>query len=103
MTNMNDVVICEPVRTPVGRYGGVFKDKSAVEMGVAAVSGLLDRTGIPRDAVEDVIFAQCYPTMEAPALGRVVALDAGMARRDLAGVGCRAFRSTGAAVPDCRR
>ena len=23
-----DVVICEPLRTPVGRYGGVFKDVS---------------------------------------------------------------------------
>ena len=78
MVSMNDVVICEPVRTPVGRYGGVFKSQSAVEMGVAAVTGLLDRTGLPRDAVEDVIFAQCYPTMEAPALGRVVALDAGL-------------------------
>ena len=75
---MRDVVICEPVRTPVGRQGGVFKDKSAVEMGVAALKGLLDRTGLPHEAVDDVIFAQCYPTMEAPALGRVVALDAGM-------------------------
>jgi acetyl-CoA C-acetyltransferase len=75
---MLDVVICEPVRTPVGRFGGVFKDKSVVEMGVAAVTGLLERTKLPFEAVEDVIFAQCYPTMEAPALGRVVALDAGL-------------------------
>ncbi len=28
--------------------------------------------------VEDVLFAQCYPSMDAPALGRVVALDAGL-------------------------
>ena len=76
--NMREVVICEPVRTPVGRQGGVFKDKSVAEMGVAALKGLLDRTGLPHEVVEDVIFAQCYPTMEAPALGRVVALDAGM-------------------------
>ena len=66
------------MRTPVGRQGGVFKDKSVAEMGVAALKGLLDRTGLPHEVVEDVIFAQCYPTMEAPALGRVVALDAGM-------------------------
>ena len=75
---MREVVICEPVRTPVGRQGGVFKDKSVAEMGVAALKGLLDRTGLPHEVVDDVIFAQCYPTMEAPALGRVVALDAGM-------------------------
>jgi acetyl-CoA C-acetyltransferase len=75
---MRDVVICEPVRTPVGRQGGVFKSMSVVEMGVAALSGLLERTKLPAEAVEDVVFAQCYPTMEAPALGRVVALDAGL-------------------------
>ncbi len=75
---MREVVICEPVRTPVGRQGGMFRDKSAVELGVAALSGLIERTKLPHEAVEDVIFAQCYPTMEAPALGRVVALDAGL-------------------------
>lgn len=75
---MREAVICEPVRTPVGRQGGVFKSKTVVDLGVAALSGLLARTGIPHEAVEDVIFAQCYPTMEAPALGRVVALDAGL-------------------------
>ena len=30
------------------------------------------------DAVDRLIMAQCYPTMEAPALGRVAALDAGL-------------------------
>ncbi len=75
---MREAVICEPVRTPVGRQGGVFRVMSAVELGVAAVTGLLKRTALPHATVEDVIFAQCYPTMEAPALGRVVALDAGL-------------------------
>jgi acetyl-CoA C-acetyltransferase len=75
---LQQAVICEPVRTPVGRFGGVFRDKTAVELAVTAVSGLLERTGLPGDAIDDVIFAQCYPTMEAPALGRVVALDAGL-------------------------
>jgi len=78
MTSMQDVVICEPVRTPVGSFGGQFKSKSAQDMGVAALKGLIERTGLPHEAVEDVIFAQCYPTMDAPALGRVVALDAGL-------------------------
>ena len=75
---MREAVICAPMRTPVGRQGGIFRDKTAVELGVAVLAGLLERTGIPHDSIEDVIFAQCYPTMEAPALGRVVALDAGL-------------------------
>ncbi|MCF6387023.1 acetyl-CoA C-acetyltransferase [Mycobacterium sp. MBM] len=74
----NEVVICEPVRTPIGRYGGMFKSLTAVELGVAALQGLLERTGIPADAVQDVILGHCYPSSEAPAIGRVVALDAGL-------------------------
>ena len=38
----------------------------------------MQRTRIPADAVEDVLFAQCYASMEAPALGRVAGLDAGL-------------------------
>ncbi|GAY14350.1 acetyl-CoA C-acetyltransferase [Mycobacterium sp. shizuoka-1] len=71
-------VICEPVRTPIGRYGGMFASLTAVDLGVAALKGLLARTGIAPDAVEDVILGHCYPNSEAPAIGRVVALDAGL-------------------------
>lgn len=28
---MREAVICEPLRTPVGRYGGVFRDIPAAE------------------------------------------------------------------------
>ncbi|BBZ77744.1 acetyl-CoA acetyltransferase [Mycolicibacterium anyangense] len=73
-----EAVICEPVRTPIGRYGGIFQSLSAVDLGVAALTGLLERTGVPGDAVQDVIFGHCYPNSEAPAIGRVVALDAGL-------------------------
>jgi acetyl-CoA C-acetyltransferase len=77
--SVNDaVVICEPVRTPIGRYGGMFSSLTAVDLGVAALQGLLQRTGVPADAVEDVILGHCYPSSEAPAIGRVVALDAGL-------------------------
>jgi len=75
---LRDTVICEPFRTAVGRFGGQFRDLSAQQLGAAVIRGLIDRTGLPPTEVEDVLFAQCYPTMDAPALGRVVALDAGL-------------------------
>ena len=75
---MSRVVICEPVRTPIGRYGGMFTSLTAVQLGVSALRGLLERSGIGPDDVEDVILGHCYPSMEAPAIGRVVALDAGL-------------------------
>ena len=55
-----EVVICEPVRTPIGRYGGIFKDLSAVDLGVAALRGLLHRTGVDPDRIGDVILGHCY-------------------------------------------
>jgi acetyl-CoA C-acetyltransferase len=75
---MRDAVICEPIRTAVGRYGGALKDVKAHELGAKVVAELLRRTGVAGPDVDDVLFAQCYPSMEAPALGRVVALDAGL-------------------------
>lgn len=74
----DDIVVCEPLRTPVGRYGGQFKDVAATDLGARVVSELLARTGVAPDAIDDVVFGQCYPNGEAPAIGRVVALDAGL-------------------------
>ena len=78
MTDLREALICEPLRTPVGRFGGVFKDVSAQYLGATVVRALLARTRLPGEAVEDLLFAQCYPSMDAPALGRVVGLDAGL-------------------------
>src|SRR2546429_6731818 len=75
---MREAVICEPVRTPIGRYGGMFKSQTAVDLGVAALKGLLERTGLAPEAVHDVVLGHCYPSSEAPAIGRVVALDSGL-------------------------
>jgi acetyl-CoA C-acetyltransferase len=75
---MREVVICEPVRTPIGRYGGSLKPLTAAELGEIALRGLLDRTGLNPAAVDDVILGHCYPSSEAPAIGRVVALNAGL-------------------------
>lgn len=73
-----EAVICEPVRTPIGRYGGMFQACSAVDLGVTALKGLLERTGLAPGAVQDVILGHCYPNSDAPAIGRVVALDSGL-------------------------
>ncbi|MDF2231993.1 acetyl-CoA C-acetyltransferase [Albimonas sp. CAU 1670] len=75
---MTDAYICSPLRTPVGGFGGSLRDVPAHELGAAVVKALMERTEIAPEDVDDVLFAQCYPSMEAPALGRVVGLDAGL-------------------------
>jgi len=78
MSMLRDAFICEPLRTPVGRFGGVFRDVSATELAATVIRELLRRTGVPGDEVDDVVLGQCYPNGEAPAIGRVAALDAGL-------------------------
>src|ERR1043166_6753677 len=75
---MRDAVICEPLRTAVGRFGGVFAGVPAATMAATVIGELVRRTGVPPESVDDVIFGQCYPNGEAPAIGRVAALDAGL-------------------------
>lgn len=75
---MRQAVICEPIRTPVGRYGGIFRNVTAAELAETVIRALMQRTGVDPLLVDDVIFGQCYPNGEAPAIGRIAALDAGL-------------------------
>jgi acetyl-CoA C-acetyltransferase len=75
---MRDALICEPLRTPVGRYGGVFRDVAVADLATTVIRALIERTGIPPERVDDVLLGQGYSNGEAPALGRVAALDAGL-------------------------
>ncbi|MGE3444986.1 MAG: acetyl-CoA C-acetyltransferase [Acidimicrobiia bacterium] len=75
---MRDAVICEPVRTAIGRYGGSLKALEAHRLATQVIKGLFERTQLDPMQVDDVIFGQCYPNGEAPAIGRVALLDAGL-------------------------
>jgi acetyl-CoA C-acetyltransferase len=75
---MREALICEPLRTPVGRFGGVFREVAVTELATTVIKELLARTKLPLHSVDDVILGQGYANGEAPALGRVAALDAGL-------------------------
>lgn len=78
MTAANDVVICEPLRTPVGGFGGSLAPLPPHELAAIVIKALVAKTGIPVERIDDVLLGNCYPTMDAPAIGRVAALDAGL-------------------------
>jgi len=75
---MTDVVICNPLRTPVGRMGGALAALTAAELATAALRELVTRTGLGEGDVDDVILGNGYASGEAPAIGRIAALDAGL-------------------------
>jgi len=75
---MTEIVICNPVRTPVGRMGGVLSSLTAPDLATAALRALISQTGLGEGDVDDVILGNGYANGEAPALGRIAALDAGL-------------------------
>ncbi|MGZ3144400.1 acetyl-CoA C-acetyltransferase [Lentzea chajnantorensis] len=75
---MTDVVICAPLRTPVGRFGGALAPLSATDLAATLLKELVRRTGLGEGDVDDVVLGQCYPNGESPAIGRIAALDAGL-------------------------
>ncbi len=54
---IEDVVIAGGVRLPIGRFGGSLLGFQVYELGAKAIAGLVDRTGIDVDLVDDVIMA----------------------------------------------
>jgi acetyl-CoA C-acetyltransferase len=50
-----DVVICSPVRTAIGTYGGMLKDISAVDLGAVVVRATLERAKLPPGDVDTVV------------------------------------------------
>ncbi|MHA2789579.1 acetyl-CoA C-acetyltransferase [Corynebacterium sp. S7] len=78
MSNPTDIVICNPKRTPVGRYGGAFTGIPVQDLASIVVKAVVEESGISPEHIDDLILGQASPNGAAPALGRVVALDAGL-------------------------
>jgi len=74
---MRDAVICQPLRTPVGRFGGMLRDVPAVDLAAHVLRALVEQGGLDPERVEDVVLGNGYPSGEHPAIGRQAALDAG--------------------------
>lgn len=73
---MSDIVICNPKRTAVGRYGGAFVGVPVQDLAATVVKAVIEEAGITGADIDDIIFGQASPNGAAPALGRVIALDA---------------------------
>ena len=50
-----EVVLCNPVRTAIGTYGGALKDTPAPALGAAAIREALKRSGLAPDKVDTVV------------------------------------------------
>ncbi len=66
---MKDVFVVESLRTPLGSFGGALADVEAPRLGATVIKGLLEKTGLPADAIDEVIVGQVLSggTGQAPA------------------------------------
>jgi acetyl-CoA C-acetyltransferase len=69
----SDVVTCEPLHTPIGRFGGVLAQQTPAALAARVVAEAGARTGIDPSLVDEVIPGHAHPTSGAPAIGRVAA------------------------------
>jgi len=54
---MTDVFICDAVRTPIGRYGGILADVRADDLGAVPLRALVERNpGLDPIAIEEVFY-----------------------------------------------
>ena|SRR5213596_4425813 len=49
-----DIVLCTPVRTPIGSYGGALKETPAPDLGAVVIRETLRRSGLAADVVDSV-------------------------------------------------
>ena len=75
---MREAVIVSGARTPVGRFGGAFKDVSAAELGAVALRAALDRAHITGGMVGEVVLGNALQAAEAGYAARRAALWAGI-------------------------
>ncbi len=74
----DDIVLCAPVRTPIGKFMGVLSPLSAADLGAAAASGSLIRAGLPGSVVDQTIFGHGRQAGGGPNTARQISHRAGV-------------------------
>ena len=75
---MRNAVIVSGARTPIGRFGGAFKDLPASALGTVAIQNAVERAGIDPASVDDVIMGNCLQAAESGYVTRRAMLAAGL-------------------------
>ena len=74
---MGDVVIVSATRTPIGDFGGSLKEVSATSLAIAVIQSSLQRAGIEKKVVEQVIMGNCFEPLDQN-VARIAAVKSGL-------------------------
>ena len=78
MSPMDEVVILEGARTPLGSFQGSLSSLSAVQLGAAVVKATLDRSAVDPQQVEQIFMGCVLPAGLGQAPARQAAIGAGL-------------------------
>ena len=73
-----EVVLCEPVRTAIGTYGGSLKSLSAPQLGTIVIRETLRRSGLEPGEVQSVVMGQVIQAGARMNPARQAAIGAGI-------------------------
>jgi len=74
---MKEVVIVSATRTPIGDFGGSLKDVSATSLAMTVIDSCLQRVGIEKRPVEQVIMGNCFEPLDQN-VARIAAVKCGL-------------------------
>ena len=74
----NEVVIISAARTPIGRYGGSFRNVHPAELGATAARAAIERGGIAPDSIDEVLMGHGRQAGSGPNPARQVGRRAGL-------------------------
>ncbi|MBK1880333.1 thiolase family protein [Pelagicoccus mobilis] len=72
------IAIIDGVRAPFGKAGGVLGSFGADDLGAIVVKELMAKTELRGEDVDELIFGNVAQPVDAPNVGRVIALKAGL-------------------------
>jgi len=75
---MREVVVVSAVRTPIGSIGGTLKNTLPEKLLAVAYQAAIDKAGIKKEDIDEVIAGHAKQTTDAPNIARVAALAIGV-------------------------
>ena len=76
--SMNEVVIVEAIRTPIGAYKGSLKELSADKLGSIVIREILRKSKLDKDDIDEVIMGQVLTAGGGQNPARQAAINAGI-------------------------
>ncbi len=73
-----EVVIINGARTAIGKFGGTLRNLTVVDIGVAAVKGAIERSGVKPNDIDEVIIGHARQAGTGPNAARIVSVKAGI-------------------------